>query len=520
MKKHSKFISMLLAMLMVVSSLSIAFAVDELEAAPQADDQATATEETAPGAEDAASDVGETTPDAETTEAGENASETGEPVEETTSDSMDAAKRSKIEELIYGLEEQSVTVIIKYVFKKDGKEAAPTVTQEIVLKENSKGVYEGKYSVKSPVLKGYAADKTVVEGTVNGSSANPTTVMVKYSPAPAPPVTNLKLHPAFESIVLTWDRVEDAKSYVVQRSTDKVKYTDIATVKNTSNKEILYHDASANGVDGDFKKARTYYYRVLSVSVTDVRSPKPAEVSGTCVRPMYESITFKESIRLTAHKGVIKSVTFKAGQTVTAQGFGGGKYEFWYKDSYFHVNYVRVKNCEADYQPNKYGTSKTYSSIWARQNYASADGIGDYYEGLRFYDKISAEYFANGLGRSSRTNYLIWVSTYKQHVYVFQGSKGKWKLIKDWECSTGAGQSPTPTGLYDKQLISQGEYRRTSYRNEVRWWSPFQTWNSIHGKRSFWAMGAPASNGCVRNFDQNAEWIYRNCPIGTAVVVW
>ena len=36
MKKHSKFISMLLAMLMVMSSLSIAFAVDELEAAPQA----------------------------------------------------------------------------------------------------------------------------------------------------------------------------------------------------------------------------------------------------------------------------------------------------------------------------------------------------------------------------------------------------------------------------------------------------------------------------------------------------
>lgn len=512
---------MLLAILMVVSSLSIAFAVDELEAAPQTDDQATVTEEPVPVTEEPVPDTEEPAPEAEepAEEAGEPASETEENVEEITSESMDAAKRSKIEELVYGLEEQSVTVIVKYVYQKDGKEAAPAVTQEVVLKENSNGVYEGKYSVKSPELKGYAADKKVVEGTVNGDSANPTTITVKYSPAPAPPVTNLKLHPAYNSIVLTWDRVEDAKSYVVQRSTDKAKYTDIATVKNTSDKEILYHDTSANGTSGDFSAVRTYYYRVLSVSVTDVRSPKPAEISGTCIRPMYESITFKQSVTLTSHDGKNRSVRFKGGQTVTAQGFGGGKYMFWYKGNYFTVNYVRVKNCKADYQPNKYGTSTTYSSIWARQNYASADGIEGYYQGLRFYDKISAEYFANGLGRSSKTKYLIWVSTYTQHVYVFQGSRGKWKLIKDWECSTGAGQSPTPTG-FDKQLISQGEYRRTSYRHEVRWWSPFQTWNSIHGKRSFWAMGAPASNGCVRNFDPNAKWIYDNCPIGTALVVW
>lgn len=510
MKKHSKFISMLLAMLMVMSSLSIAFAVDELEAAPQADDQAVVTEETAP-------DVGETTPAAETTEAGENASETGEPVEEITSESMDAAKRSKIEELIYGLEEQSVTVIIKYVFKKDGKEAAPTVTQEVVLKENSNGVYEGKYSVKSPELKGYAPDKAVVEGTVNGNSSNPTTVTVTYSPAPAPPVTNLKLHPAL-GIVLTWDRVEDAKSYVVQRSTDKVHYTDLATVKNTNADEILYYDIKAwdsggNG-QGQFSQVRTYYYRVLSVSVTDVRSPKPAEVSGTSIRPMYESITFKESVTLSSHDGKNRSVKFKGGQTVIAQGFGGGKYEFWYNGNYFYVNYVRVKNCKADYQPNKYGTSKTYSGIWAMQNYASAAGGTEYYQGLRYYDRTSAEYFVNALAKTSRTKYLIWVSTYTQHLYVFQGSKGNWKLIKDWECSTGAGESPTPTG-FNKQLE-----RKVSYRHGVKWWCPFQTWNSIHGKLSSWYMGGPASNGCVRNFDPNAKWVYDNCPNGTALIVY
>lgn len=514
---------MLLAMLMVVSSLSIAFAVDELEAQPQTDDQATAAEEAAPETGETDLDTGETAsdvdPEAEeiVPDAGENEPvKDDEAAEEFTSEQKNSGKKSLIDDMVNGLEKPIVTVTINYIYKENGEEAAPSVTQEILLKENSSGVFEGKYSVKSPTVPGYAANKQVVEGTLNAESKNPTIITVTYTPSAAQPVTNLKVHPSYKSIVLTWNRVADAKSYIVQRSLDKVKYTNLATIRNTSAKEIYYTDKTANGTTGKFNEVRTYYYRVISVSYTDIKSDKPATASGTCVRPMYEIVTFKNGAgtKLTSHDGKNKTVRFYDGQTILTQGFGGGKYMFWYNGNYFHVSYARVKNCKADYQANKISKSRSYSGVWAKKNYASAAGVTDNYQGLRFYDKISAESFVNSLGRGSKTKYLIWVSTYTQHVYLFQGSKWKWKLINDWECATGAAESPTPTG-FDKELE-----RYVRYRHGVNWWRPFQTWNSIHGKLSSWEMGGPASNGCVRNFDQNAKLIYDKCPNGTALVVW
>lgn len=515
MKKHSRTISILLAIMMVMTSLSLVFAVDELTAEPQADDQAVVTEETAPEAEETPSDTGEAAPQAgEPAPAAEEAApETDETVEELSSEQKDAGN-SKVDKLVHGLEKPIVTLIINYVYKKDGGEAAPSVTQEIELKENAKGVFEGKYSVKSPSLLGYAPDKEVVEGIVNADSKNPITITVYYSPAPAKPVTNLKAHPSYNAIVLTWDGKTDADRYIVQRSTDKKTYTTIKTIENNGAKEILFTDTGANGTTGTFDVVRTYYYKVTSVSLTGIKATKATETSGTRVRPMYENVTFKEGVTLTSHDGKNRSVYFRSGQTITTQGFGGGKYEFWYNGNFFTVNYVRVKNCTANYQVNNISKSKSYSGVWARQNYASASGVTDNYQGLLFYDKISAESFVNRLGRASKTKYLIWVSTYTQHVYLFQGSKGNWKLINDWECATGAAQSPTPTG-FDKQLE-----RYVRYRHGVNWWRPFQTWNSIHGKLSSWEMGGPASNGCVRNFDPNAKLVYDKCPNGTALVVY
>ena len=129
--------------------------------------------------------------------------------------------------------------------------------------------------------------------------------------------------------------------------------------------------------------------------------------------------------------------------------------------------------------------------------------------------KISAEYFVNATGRTSRTRYLIWVSTYTQHLYIFQGTKGNWKLIKDWECSTGAPWSPTPTGIFGKEIEGH-----ESHDGRIPYWCNFQTANSIHGHRSSYTFGSPQSNGCVRNYNENAKWIYYNCDIGTAVVVY
>lgn len=485
MKNHSRIISILLAMMMVMTSLSIAFALDEPAEGSQGNDPAAVTEETPLG------------------------QETGE---DPAGDTTNEADNALIDELVEGLERASVTVTINYVDELD-EQIAPSVTQEIELKENSEGVYEGSYSVKSPKIEGYSPDKEVVEGIVNDDSASPIIITVTYFPV----VTNLKPHPAYNCIILTWDKVENAKAYIVQRSTSpNGNFADIATVPNTGVKEIVYRDGTANGVNSGNHTAIRYYYKVFAVSAANRRSLKPATANSPCVRPMYETIKFEDPVWLTSHDGKNKEIYFGRGKTVVAQGFGGGLYEFWYDGYFFTASVLRFTNCIADFDRNDVsdGVWYDYSGIWGRQNYASTSGVGDNYQGIKFYDKISAENFVNGSGQSSRTEYLIWVSTYTQHLYVFRGSRGNWKLIKDWECSTGAPWSPTPTG-FGKAIEG---YK--SYDDRIPYWCNFQTANSIHGHRSSYTFGSPQSNGCVRNYNNNAKWIYYNCDKGTAVIVY
>ena len=345
-----------------------------------------------------------------------------------------------------------------------------------------------------------------------------TTYEVYYTPTAPKKVTGFKLHPSYKSIIITWNDIPGADEYRLYRSKDNKNFSLYRTIKDGSDKAKKFTDTNAKGTKGDFSEARTYYYKLAAVNKSlgeEYVSAKTDSLGNTCVRPMYEKVTFKSSASLTSHDGKSKTRTFKGGQTIIAQGFGGGKYKFWYKGNYFYASYVRVHNCTPKFQKNEdniVGKAGHYTGKWAKQDYA-ADGSKSY-NGIKYYDKTSAEAFVNRYGKSSKTKYLIWVSTYQQHLYIFKGSKGKWKLYKDWECSTGAAKSPTPTG-FDKAI--QDKWRNHS---GIDYWSPFQHTNSIHGQRSYYVFGKPQSNGCVRNFDQNAKWLYYNCAIGTGLIVY
>ena len=62
------------------------------------------------------------------------------------------------------------------------------------------------------------------------------------------------------------------------------------------------------------------------------------------------------------------------------------------------------------------------------------------------YTKQQIECFVNQKGYASSTQYLIWVATYPQRIYVFSGSKGNWKLIRSGKCATGAITTPDYPG--------------------------------------------------------------------------
>ena len=123
----------------------------------------------------------------------------------------------------------------------------------------------------------------------------------------------------------------------------------------------------------------------------------------------------------------------------------------------------------------------------------------------------------NGKGLTSPTKQLIWVNTYTQELYIFKGSKGKWKLNKHWAVSTGKASSPTPTGNDGIKEV----WKKLSTRHNLKWWTCFSTMNAFHGLFDSWRkkLGNPASGGCIRNEVKNAKWIYDNIKYKTTVLI-
>ena len=128
----------------------------------------------------------------------------------------------------------------------------------------------------------------------------------------------------------------------------------------------------------------------------------------------------------------------------------------------------------------------------------------------------------------SDTNYLIMIDYTYCRLGVFKGSKGNWENIYYWQCSPGAYSTPTVRGTF--KINSKGQYFYGSNTGCRCWyWSEFHggdyaihsvlytpSGNSISDGR----LGMHISHGCVRIALDNAYFIYKNCPIGTAVIVY
>lgn len=144
------------------------------------------------------------------------------------------------------------------------------------------------------------------------------------------------------------------------------------------------------------------------------------------------------------------------------------------------------------------------------------------------YKDYEKEVWINAKGYSSKTNYLIWINRAYQHVNIFTGSAGNWKLHRSTLVGTGADTSPTPTGLTTVSYKSAagwttetytckpvvGFYPGTGYAFHSRLYYPGTT------KLMDSSIGYPISHGCIRMYDEDIKWIYDNIPIGTAVVIF
>ena len=161
------------------------------------------------------------------------------------------------------------------------------------------------------------------------------------------------------------------------------------------------------------------------------------------------------------------------------------------------------------------------SSVYAG-NYTTAYAVnGD-------YSQTEKEIWINAKGYSSNTQYLLWINRAYQHVNVFQGSKGNWKMIKSFLVGTGAAGTPTPTGLTTVSYKSAGGWTTDHYtvRPVVGFYPG--TGYAFHSRLCYpgtdteydFSAGYPVSHGCVRMYKSDIQWIYNNIPVGTAVVIF
>lgn len=139
------------------------------------------------------------------------------------------------------------------------------------------------------------------------------------------------------------------------------------------------------------------------------------------------------------------------------------------------------------------------------------------------YSDAVKEGFVDLHGYSSKTNYLVWVSRYMQKVVVYTGSKGNWKVLKTFPCSSGANNCPTPVSITEITLSGDHWNFDFYYVTNVTIFNGDIAFHSIlynyDGSIYDGTLGYPMSHGCIRMSFADSAYM-TTLPLGTTVVVY
>ena len=308
---------------------------------------------------------------------------------------------------------------------------------------------------------------------------------------------------------------------VIRTITSKTKVK--AKVKNLENGKRYFFKIRAY-----VKKGNQYGYGPLSKTIIGCPISKEVLKSLSTVHPLYYKVRMLTTM-------TVKGVTLKKGKKYTATS----------------LNKTTSKRSTVAKITTGGKTVKVPTSaltfVKLVTNYKKA------------YNRATAESFVNAKGYDSVTDYLIWISTYTQHLYVFKGGPYNWSLVLDTPCSTGkldftskdADGEPrfTETPITDSQIYAKYRYVGFPSSNpETKGTYPTggHFGCSIAGglmhSWTYWTTNAkntdrdkvvvsmnkttkesyktPKSHGCVRMPIKKAEWIFNNCPELTTVIAY
>ena len=127
--------------------------------------------------------------------------------------------------------------------------------------------------------------------------------------------------------------------------------------------------------------------------------------------------------------------------------------------------------------------------------------------------------------------YRIEVSLDRQVVEVYQRNiLGAYDLVQTFTCSTGLHDS-TPHGIFlDGHPLNRWHYFKKFYcwaqysfeiEGDILFHSVIYSSDNEHSLRSgsLYALGNPASHGCVRLQVEDAKWLFEHCKRGENVII-
>lgn len=353
-------------------------------------------------------------------------------------------------------------------------------------------------------------------------------------------VKGVKAVPNANAAKLSWNAVSNASYYTVYKSTKSSSGYKVAKSKCTST------SLKIKGLTGGKK----YYFKVVAVSQAGGKTvigtqsnavlAKIPVVAGQ-VRNVQLSFDSKKNLALTWSR-TAKATSYH----ILYKKAADSKYKILIKTKKSNYSLAKLK-ADTKYNikvqavtrignkvylssktskvitvtPRQY-RDKNYNKLLASQ-VRSIGYVGNkcIYTTKKYSTEVKTA-FVNYKGYSSKTKYLIWISHYTQQVSIFEGSKGKWKMIRAFICATGTAKNHSPRGVFKITYKEKGWFYTSTKELYV---THYKGRNSFH-TRPLWnngsvqnpTIGKPASHGCVRCYNQDAKYIYDKMPIGTTVV--
>lgn len=200
------------------------------------------------------------------------------------------------------------------------------------------------------------------------------------------------------------------------------------------------------------------------------------------------------------------------------KGQDQGKYYYFGEDGRMQTGGLVKGTDNVLHYAKKTGELETSCNITVDGNRYYADAAGDIYAGSTFNE--AQKYYSD-------TKYLIMVDLSEQITVIYKGSKDNWIFQREFTCSTGTTDHPTPTGEY-RTTIHDLSFDSFGYRcwyatgfigGEYLFHSSPYTLTDKPEVCADRRLGTPTSHGCVRLKLDDAKWMYDNLPLRTKVVI-